>query len=435
MKAFMDRDFLLESEFAKTLFHTYAENEPIYDYHNHLPPKEIAERKKYENLTQLWLAADHYKWRAMRACGVDERYITGDAPEYEKFLKWAEVVPQLAGCPLYHWTHLELQRYFGIYEVLTPETAAAIWIETEEKLKGYDAVSLLEKANVRMLCTTDDPVDTLEWHEKIRDDANIPFRVLPSFRPDKYLDPDAPEFAANAKKLGDAVGVEITDLASLEEALYRALEHFVSLGCKVSDHGFDHFSYVRGTPKADLLRFLAHEYYAHGIAMQLHLGPIRNQNPRLFSSVGPDAGGDSVGRTTDVFELGAFLGDLEADGALPNTVLYNLNPAENTVLSTMAVNFAPKVQYGAAWWFNDTIRGMRAQIDELMETGMLAKSVGMLTDSRSFSSFPRHEYYRRILCEKLAELAEGGQYPADEKVLGSMVQNICGINAKNFFGF
>ena len=261
MKAFMDRDFLLENETARTLFHKYAENQPIYDYHNHLPPREIAERKQYENLTQLWLAADHYKWRAMRACGVDEQYITGDAPEYEKFQKWAEVVPQLVGCPLYHWTHLELQRYFEIDTPLTSETAPAIWAETKEKLKAYDAVSLLEKMNVRVLCTTDDPADTLEWHKKIAADPTIPFRVLPSFRPDKYLggNPDAER--ALCEKYG-------TD--SVPEALEKALDYFCENGCKVSDHGFSKFAYVPGRKQAELLHVLGKAYHAHGVAMQLH---------------------------------------------------------------------------------------------------------------------------------------------------------------------
>ncbi len=258
MRAFMDRDFLLENETARTLFHKYAENQPIYDYHNHLPPREIAERKQYENLTQLWLAADHYKWRAMRACGVDEQYITGDAPEYEKFQKWAEVVPQLVGCPLYHWAHLELQRYFEISAPLTPETAPAIWEETKEKLKAYDAVSLLEKMNVRVLCTTDDPADTLEWHKKIAADPTIPFRVLPSFRPDNYLGGNPDAECALCEKYG-------TD--SLPEALGKALDYFCENGCKVSDHGFSRFAYIPGTKQAELLHVLGKAYHAHGVML------------------------------------------------------------------------------------------------------------------------------------------------------------------------
>ena len=423
MKEFMDKDFLLENETARTLFHKYAEHQPIYDYHNHLPPREIAERQKYENLTQLWLTADHYKWRAMRTCGVEERYITGNAPEYEKFQKWAEVVPQLIGCPLYHWTHLELQRYFDIHTLLTPETAPAIWDETREKLKGYDAVSLLEKMNVRVLCTTDDPMDTLEWHKKIAADTTIPFRVLPAFRPDRYLggDPGAEHALCEKYKTN-----------SLTVALGKALEYFCENGCKVSDHGFSHFVYDSDSPQAELLHFLGRAYFTHGVSMQFHFGALRNQNPNLYAAVGTDAGGDSVGCTTDPSQLGAFLADLTHENSLPNTILYNLNSADNAVLSTMAVNFAPKVQFGAAWWFNDTIRGMRRQIDELMENALLAKSVGMLTDSRSFSAFPRHEYYRRILCNRLGELVESGQYPADETTLGRIVENICAKNAAEF---
>lgn len=423
MNAFLDKDFLLENETARTLFHKYAEHQPIYDYHNHLPPREIAERKRYENLTQLWLAADHYKWRAMRACGVEERYITGNAPEYEKFQKWAEVVPQLVGCPLYHWTHLELQRYFEIDTPLTPESAPAIWAETAEKLKGYDAVTLLEKMNVRVLCTTDDPADTLHWHKKIAADPTISLRVLPSFRPDRYL-------GGNPEAERALCGKYETD--SLPEALEKALDDFCANGCKVADHGFSRFSYQPGTPQAELLQILGRAYFTHGVAMQLHLGPIRNQNPRLLEALGSDAGGDSVGLMTDPFCLGAFLGDLERENSLPNTILYNLNPADNAVLSTMAVTFAPKVQFGTAWWFNDTIRGIRRQLDAMMENGLLARSVGMLTDSRSFSSFPRHEYYRRILCQKLGELVETGQYPLDEKTLGQIVQNVCWKNAVEF---
>lgn len=418
MTPFMDRDFLLDSPAAKTLYHDYAENCPIYDYHNHLSPREIAEKRCFANLTELWLGGDHYKWRAMRACGVDEERITGSAPAYEKFLAWAAVVPQLAGCPLYHWTHLELQRYFGIYEPLSPKTAEMIWNKTCEMLPAMDSVTLLNMQKVKLLCTTDDPADTLEWHKKIAEDPTIPFKVRPSFRPDRFLN------------------LTVPGCTTLEEAkafLSKALDKFETAGCKVSDHGFAHFSYVRGTETAELLLWLGEEYCRRGMAMQLHLGPIRNQSPRILQKLGADAGGDSVGVTTDPFQLGAFLGDLEAKGCLPNTVLYNLNPAENAVLSTLAATFAPKVQYGAAWWFNDNLRGMQRQIDEIMETGNLAKSVGMLTDSRSFSSFPRHEYFRRILCGRIGRLVEDGLYPDDMETLGNIVENICWKNAKEFF--
>ena len=427
MKQFMDQDFLLDTETAKKLFRDYAEQQPIFDYHNHLSPKDVAEHRRFRNLTELWLEGDHYKWRAMRECGVDEKYITGDSTPYEKFEAWARVLPRLVGSPVYHWAHLELQRYFGIDEPLTNANAKAVWERTEEMLRGdgFDTVSLLNKMRVKVLCTTDDPSDTLEWHRKIAADESIPFRVCPSFRPDKYL--SAPDGEA-AKALCEKYGAR-----NLNTALEKALDFFCETGCMVSDHGFNDFPYNTDQSFTSRMRFLGKAYEQRGVVMQLHLGPIRNNSPRLQSLLGADAGGDSVGRTTDPFAIGAFLGDLEREGHLPHAILYNLNPADNMVLSTMAVNFAPKVQYGAAWWFNDHIRGIGAQLDELMETGALSSSVGMLTDSRSFTSFVRHEYYRRILCRKLGELVEEGQYPDDMAALGELVSDVCYRNAERFF--
>lgn len=425
--SFMNQDFLLDTAAARTLYHDYAEGQPIFDYHNHLSPKDIAEHRRFRDLTELWLEGDHYKWRAMRACGVEERCITGDAAPYEKFEAWARVLPRLIGSPVYHWAHLELQRYFGISEPLSARNAREIWDRTEELLRGegYDAVSLLARMNVKVLCTTDDPADPLDWHRQILADESIPFRVCPSFRPDRYLaDPEG----AAAKALCERYGV-----SDLKEALERALDYFCACGCLVSDHGFSDFPYLTDPGFAARMRFLGAAYEKRGIVMQLHLGPIRNNSPRLFSQIGPDAGGDSVGRTVDSFALGAFLGDLEREGRLPRAILYNLNPAENAVLSTMAGNFAPKVQYGAAWWFNDHLRGIRAQLDELLETGALSASVGMLTDSRSFTSFVRHEYYRRILCAKLGRLMEDGLYPMDLETVGAMVRDVCFGNAQTFF--
>lgn len=427
MSAFMDRDFLLDTPMARALYHGYAAGQPIFDYHNHLSPRDIAEHRRFRDLTELWLESDHYKWRAMRACGVAEREITGEAAPYEKFLAWATVVPRLVGSPLYHWTHLELQRYFGITEPLTGDSADRIWRQTREQLcsDGYDAVSLLARMNVRVLCTTDDPADDLAWHRRIAADESIPFRVLPSFRPDRYLaDPCGPA----AKALCDRYGTSDPD-----EALEAALDYFCRNGCLVSDHGFGDFPYGSDADFSRRMRRLGGAYARHGVAMQLHLGPIRNVSPRLYELLGPDAGGDSVGRTADPAALGAFLGDLEREGHLPRTVLYNLNPAESAALSTLAATFAPRVQYGAAWWFNDHLRGMEAQLDELMETGALFASVGMLTDSRSFTSFVRHEYFRRILCRKLGRLVEEGLYPDDEATLGKLVRGVCYENAAGFF--
>ncbi len=457
MKTFLDQDFLLDTPAAAELYHTYAEGRPIIDYHNHLNTKDIANARTFDNLATIWLEGDHYKWRAMRACGVDEAYITGNRPAYEKFLAWAEVVPRLAGCPLYHWTHLELQRYFGITEPFSPESAPGIWEKTSAMLAepGFDTVSLLEKQNVKLLCTTDDPADSLTWHQCIAKERDYSFRVLPSFRPDRFLNAETEAFPEAVASLAASEGIAIRSLDDLKEALSHSLDRFAAVGCKVSDHGFTAFSYGYGdadavflkamagetiTPaeiaayKGDLLRFLGGAYAEREITMQLHLGAIRNANPRLFATIGADAGGDSVGPITDPFALTALLSDL-ARGNMPRVILYNLNPSENAVLSTLAVDFAPNVQFGAAWWFNDTMRGMNAQLDELMETGLLAKSVGMLTDSRSFTSFPRHEYYRRILCAKLGRLIETGQYPDDIPALGRIVEDICGNNAVSFFGF
>lgn len=457
MKKFMDPDFLLTTETAKKLFSDYAAECPIIDYHNHLPAQEIFERQAYENLTQVWLAADHYKWRCMRVNGVDEHFVTGPAGDYEKFLKFAQVLPSLIGSPVYHWTHLELQRYFGIDTPLNEKTAPEIWEKTCEMLRGdgFDAVSLLAKANVKVLCTTDDPADDLQWHLKIAEDDGIPFAVLPSFRPDRFLHIDQPAWATALEQLGACYG-SITDWESLQTALRKSLDFFQTAGCKVTDHGFIKFRYAIGDPapvmekalrgealteeeiaiyQGALLRFLASEYTVRGLAMQLHLGPIRNNSPKLMEAFGADAGGDSIGAGTDPFQLSAFLADCETSGQLPNTILYNLNPVDSAMMATMAVNFGAKVQYGAAWWLLDHIRGINEQLDHLMETGMLAKSVGMLTDSRSFTSFVRHEYYRRILCEKIGQLVESGQYPDDIEFLGRMIQNICCHNAVEYFGF
>jgi len=460
MRAFMDRDFLLHTATARTLYHDYAADCPIMDYHNHLNPREIYERRRYENLTQLWLEADHYKWRVMRVCGVPEYYVTGNAPEYEKFEKFASVLPRLIGSPVYHWAHLELQRYFGISTPLTAATAREIWDKTSEMLRGegFDAVSLLDKANVKILCTTDDPADSLEWHLKLKEDKEVPFRTLPSFRPDRFLHIDQGAWSTAVAQLGARYGA-ITDWDSLCAALTKSLDFFCEVGCRVTDHGFIRFRYGVGDPavvvekamkgealteseiatyQGALLRFLAGEYHRRDLTMQLHLGPIRNNSPRLVSAFGADAGGDSIGLATDPFQLSAFLGDLDGSDTLPKTILYNLNPADSAMLSTMAVNFAAdgaKVQYGAAWWLLDHIRGISEQIDQLMETGLLSGSVGMLTDSRAFTSFARHEYFRRILCNKLGALVEEGQYPCDIPTLGEMVRDICHRNAVNYFGF
>ncbi len=424
---FMDREFLLDTETAGRLYHGYAEDVPVFAYHTPLPVREIAEHRRFRNLAELWLEGDHYKWRAMRACGIPERLITGDAAPAEKFEAWAEVVPKLAGNPLYHWTHLELKRFFGIEELLCPETAGKIWKQTEEMLreKETDAVSLLARMKLRCLCTTDDPADSLEWHERIRQDASVPFEVRPSFRPDRYLnDPDG-EAAAGL--------IRSTQSPDLETALEKALDRFCEQGCLAADQGLSGFPYLADPGFAARMRRLGAAYAERGLVMQLHLGAIRNNSPRLWKLYGPDAGADSIGRSPDPADLNAFLGDLEEADRLPRTILYNLNGSDNMMFSTLAVNFAPTVRFGAAWWFNDSLRGMERQLDELAETGALPLSVGMLTDSRSYTSFVRHEYYRRVLCRRLGRWVEDGLYPADEETLGRMVRDICYKNAADFF--
>lgn len=458
MKAFMDKDFLLTTETAKALFHDFAEGQPIIDYHNHLSAKNIYQKRRYRNLTQIWLEADHYKWRCMRVCGVDEHYITGDAHDYDKFMAFAKIVPCLIGSPVYHWVHMELQRYFDIYTPLTEKTAPEIWQKTCEMLQndGFDPVELLKRVNVKLLCTTDDPVDDLRWHRKIRDYQELPFQVLPSFRPDRFLNIDQEIWYTAIDQLRERFDVVINDWESLQKALGLSLDFFCKAGCKVTDHGFTHFRYTVGDaaavvdkamqnlPLTDhdiaiyqsaLLRFLAKEYSDRGLVMQLRLGCMRNNSPKLMEAFGADAGGDSIGAATDPFSLSAFLADMERINCLPKVILYNLNPSDSDMLTTMAANFGDRVQYGAAWWLLDHIRGINDQLDRLMETGMLSKSVGMVTDSRSYTSFVRHEYYRRILCEKIGILVENGQYPCHMEALGEMVKDICTKNAEEFFGF
>ncbi|MBQ9991810.1 MAG: glucuronate isomerase [Firmicutes bacterium] len=461
MKPFMNEEFLLSTETASKLFHEYAENCPIIDYHNHLSPQDIFKRRHYENLTQLWLEGDHYKWRCMRVCGIPEKYITGDAPEWEKFFRFAQIMPRLIGNPVYHWAHMELQRYFGINTPLNEETAQDIWDKTCNMLssEGFDAVSLLAKMQVKILCTTDDPADDLQWHLKLKADSTIPFHTLPSFRPDRFLHIDQKvQWQTAIEQLASRYGA-ISDWQSMLSALSKSLDFFCEAGCRVTDHGFIHFRYANGDPlpvmqkalagealteneiaiyQGALLRWLAGEYHRRELAMQMHLGPIRNNSPKLFASFGADAGGDSIGAATDPFLLSTFLSDMERSDQLPKTILYNLNPADSAMLATMAVNFAAdgaKVQYGAAWWLLDNINGINKQLDQLMETGLLSGSVGMLTDSRAFTSFPRHEYFRRILCNKLGKLVENGEYPCDMKHLGKLVEDICWQNAVHFFNF
>lgn len=462
MKDFIGEDFMLSTPAARTLFTDYAKSMPIYDYHNHLSPREIYEKKRFANITEAWLKGDHYKWRAMRVCGIDETYITGEADGYDKFQKWAYTVHRIPGNPLYHWVHLELQRYFDIDEPFGPDTAKAIWDMCNAKLAQPDcnAVGLLTQMDVRTLCTTDQPADTLEWHRKIASDDTIPFAVLPSYRPDGLLHIESPDWTGHIRGMEERFDIKIDDFEELKHAITLSIAHFKKAGCVVSDHAYTALCYASGGDphaifkkakagetltqieaaryKGALMRYLAGQYCENHMAMQLHLGALRNNNSLMKDRLGPDKGYDSIGNLTDPAQLGVLLDDLNRAGNLPRTILYCLNPGDNPVLATMAVNFANseipgKVQFGSAWWFLDSARGMRSQLDELLETGLISTFVGMLTDSRSFLSFPRHEYFRRILCDKLGSLIESGGYPRDFAAMGGIVRDICYHNAVRFF--
>ena len=464
MKPFMDETFLLSTPTAQRLF-AACKDAPIFDWHCHLSPEEIYLNKTPRDLAELWLGGDHYKWRAMRGCGVPEEYITGDASPYEKFKKWAECMPRFIGNPLYHWTHLELQRYFGITETLSPKTADAIWEKANAMIAagGFTPRELIARSNVACVCTTDDPTDLLQYHNLLQRVEDFPVQVRPAFRPDKALAINAPTFLPWLKKLENVCGYEIRTFAGLKEALLSRIEWFEVCGCRATDHAFNPVPFKRmtdaeleivftkalaGIPlsrgdvegyQTELLRFLAGQYKKRGWAMELHMGAMRNNNTRMFNELGPDTGYDSIADDRMAEKLSRLLDSLDAEGNLPKTILFTLNPKDNYVLGSMLGNFqsdeaASKIQFGTAWWFNDNIDGMRAQIAALANLGVLANFIGMVTDSRSFLSYPRHEYFRRILCEYIGNLVENGEYPADFDTLEAAVYDIAFTNAKNYFG-
>ena len=466
MKAFMDKDFLLETETAQKLYHEYAVNMPILDYHCHINPQEIAEDRKFENITQVWLGADHYKWRQMRSNGVEEKYITGDASDREKFQKWAETLERAIGNPLYHWSHLELQRYFGYYGALNGETAEEVWNLCNAKLQedGMSARNLIRQSNVTLVCTTDDPVDSLEWHEKIAADESFEVRVLPAWRPDKAMNLEKTDYLEYLKKLEVVSGVKIDSFASLIEALRIRMDYFAEHGCSVSDHGLEYVMYapaseeeieaifakrLRGeaVSRADELQFktaymvaLGREYHKKNWVMQLHYGVKRDNNGMIFGKLGPDAGIDCINNYAPSSEMADYLNALAITDELPKTILYSLNPTDNATIGTIIGCFQSeeargKIQQGSAWWFNDNKQGMIEQMTSLANLGLLGNFIGMLTDSRSFLSYTRHEYFRRIMCNLIGGWVENGEYPADEKVLGRMVQDISYNNAVRYFGF
>ncbi|MEL6627389.1 MAG: glucuronate isomerase [Bacteroidota bacterium] len=465
IKPFLNDHFLLENKMAEVLYHDYAKDLPIIDYHNHLPPDEIAQNRQFETITQVWLAGDHYKWRAMRTLGIDEAYITGPASDKEKFLKWAETVPYTLRNPLFHWTHLELKRYFGIEELLTPDTAERIYAQCNAQLQSgsLDARDLLTHMKVETVCTTDDPLDSLSHHQVHQATGQAP-QLLPTFRPDKFLMIDQPDYLGRISQLSALVGKEISSFKSLVHALQERVDFFHSKGCRLSDHGlakmypptasndvleaiFQKCLRRENLSKAEveafaggLMHALGNMYAAKGWTMQLHLGPLRNNSTRMMQTLGPDTGFDSIGDLTQGEALSAFLDALDKEDQLPQTILYNLNPRDNELMATMIGNFNDgsirgKMQWGSAWWFLDQKDGMEKQLNTLSNMGLLSCFVGMLTDSRSFLSFPRHEYFRRILCNLIGQDVHKGELPEDEKWLGKIVQDICYFNAKAYFNF
>ena len=475
MKAFMDQDFLLETETAKHLYHDCAAGMPLVDYHCHISPREIYENRRFDNLVEVWLGGenpdgtyfgDHYKWRLMRSNGVPEDYVSGGKPAFERFLKFAETLVKAIGNPMYHWCNLELRQFFGYDKPLTPETAQECWDFCNEKLRndpGLTVRGIIKKANVAMIGTTDDPIDSLEWHEKIAADPSIEVKVCPSFRPDKAININKEGFAEYMAKLAGSVGKE--SLATVEDvcaALTERLEFFKKQGCRASDHGLDYIPFrhcsmeeanaayqkaTRGETltleeaegyQTAILLHLGREYHRLNIAMQLHYSCLRNMNARMYAKMGPDTGFDMIAQNTCGGDIARLLSALDQTGECPKTILYSLNPADNEQLGTLLGCFQSdelpgKIQHGSAWWFNDTKSGMEAQMKSLANLGLLGNFVGMLTDSRSFLSYARHDYFRRILCNLVGSWVENGEYPNDEKALRTIVEGICYTNAARYF--
>ncbi len=467
MKAFMDREFLLETETAKKLFHDYAENTPILDYHCHINPREIAEDRQFDNITQVWLGGDHYKWRFMRSCGVEEKYITGDASDHEKFCKWAECLGKAIGNPLFHWSHLELQRYFGYYGALSAKTAEEVWELCNKKLAepSMSVRNLIRQSNVKLICTTDDPVDSLEWHKKLAADDSFDVTVLPAWRPDKAMNIEKPDYLDYLDKLAEVCGMnEIITFAALKEALRQRMAFFASMGCNVSDHGLEYVMYYPAADeeveaiflkrqnkipltreeemkfKTAFMLFVGREYHRLDWAMQLHFGCKRDNNTKMYEKLGPDTGYDCINTDTPSAQTAGFLDALSQTDELPRTILYSLNPHDNQAIGTIIGCFqdssaVAKIQQGSAWWFNDHKTGMQDQMISLANLGNLSGFVGMLTDSRSFLSYTRHEYFRRILCNLIGNWVENGEFPADYDILGEIVRDISYNNAKRYFKF
>lgn len=466
MKAFMDKDFLLSTPTAQTLYHEYAEKTPILDYHCHINPMEIATDRKFDNITQVWLGGDHYKWRLMRSCGVDEHFITGDASDKEKFFKWAEVLGKAIGNPLYHWSHLELRKYFGYTGALNKNTAKEVWDLCNTKLKepSMSVRNLIRQSNVTLICTTDDPVDSLEWHTAIAKDDSFQVQVLPAWRPDKAMNIEKPEYADYLKALSKASGITIHTFADLKAALQNRMDFFASKGCSVSDHALEYVMYAPASDeeletifknrlssssisredelkfKTAFMLFVGSEYHKRNWVMQLHYGCKRDNNRQMYDKLGPDTGYDCINNYAPSAQMADFFNALISTDSLPKTIIYSLNPNDNEAIGTILGCFqdastAGKIQQGSAWWFNDHKTGMRDQMLSLANLGNLSGFVGMLTDSRSFLSYTRHEYFRRIMCDLIGELVENGEFPADMDILSEIVKDISYYNAVRYFGF
>ena len=466
MKQFMDKDFLLSTPTAQHLFHDYAAKMPILDYHCHINPREIAEDRKFENITQVWLGGEHYKWRQMRTNGVDEKYITGDASDREKFQKWAETLEMAIGNPLYHWSHLELQRYFGYNGILNGDTAEEVWNLCNAKLQedSMSVRNLIKQSNVTLICTTDDPVDSLEWHQVLKDDKTFDVQVLPAWRPDKAMNIEKPEYLDYLETLSNVSGIKVNSFASLIDALKNRMDFFASMGCSVSDHALEYVMYKPYTEeeieaifakrfsgsaitteemnkfKTAFMVSVGKEYNKRNWVMQIHYGTIRDNNRFRYDQLGPDTGFDCINTYDCSAEMAQFLNALNATDELPKTIIYSLNPSVNAAIGTVIGCFQDskavgKIQQGSAWWFNDHKVGMTNQMTSLANLSLLGNFIGMLTDSRSFLSYTRHEYFRRIMCELIGGWVENGEYPADEKALKKIVEGISYNNAVRYFGF
>jgi len=464
MKPFLDHNFLLNSQTAIHLYRNYASKLPIIDYHCHINPKDIAMDSKFENITKVWLGGDHYKWRLMRSCGVEEKYITGEAEDKEKFIMWAKTLSKAIGNPLYHWSHLELRRYFDYHGVLNKNTAEDVWDICNEKLSQMSVRDILQKSNVAYICTTDDPIDSLKWHKKIAEDSSCNVEVYPAWRPDKAMNLEKQDYIDYIDKLSKASGIVIDSFDTLKKALKERMEFFHFMSCRISDHGLDYVMYepanedaiddifskrLQGKSlshkeiqqfKTAFLVFVGKVYHELGWAMQLHYGCKRDNNTTAFIKLGPDTGFDCINNYTPSAQLTDFLNALSSTNQLPKTIIYSLNPIDNAAIDTIIGCFqdssaVSKIQHGSAWWFNDNKMGMKEHMISLANLGYLAGFIGMLTDSRSFLSYPRHEYFRRILCDLLGTWVENGQYPQDYDTLGEIVSDISYYNAKKYFGF